>query len=167
MEEMHPSSSQDTSYAGMSFRAPRSSSPVAYLTSTDASPSVALTRDNLNRHCQHSTRVCSNPITSVQMRQDRSEKIRAAIRSLDIDLPKHIVNKMAANFDGMTPMGRYLAEQTVDQGNEESAGGDLSAIKPTNSAHSSTAGNASLGTRRSNGQATVGDQPEARLIDRD
>src|SRR5438477_8431198 len=101
MEEMHPSSFQDAPYAGMSSGATRSSpssSPGVSHTSTDASSTMTLTRKSLTKHRRHSNRLWSNPTTSLQMRQDRSEQIRAAIRSLDVDLPKRVVNKMAASF---------------------------------------------------------------------
>jgi hypothetical protein len=45
----------------------------------------------------------------------------AAIRSLGIDLPEEVMNKVAACFEGMTPMERYVTKTMAPQGERESA----------------------------------------------
>src|SRR5947207_9873471 len=117
MEKMHLGSFQDALYTGLSVGLPGSSSFSAdhdnsgtSNTSKNATSTVNLTRKNLTKHDRNMTRLWSDPMTSLQIRQDRPEKIRAALRSLGVDLPERVVNKVTANFEGMTLMERYIAE---------------------------------------------------------
>ena len=38
----------------------------------------------------------------------RAEALKATLMTLDIELPGHIIMKMASRYDGMMPMDRFL-----------------------------------------------------------
>ena len=80
---------------------------------------MRLTHSNLAKHHNDSACIWNDPALSQQIRQDRSEQLRAAIRDLGIELPERAVNEMATSYDGMTAMERYLAETNRPLGEQE------------------------------------------------
>lgn len=80
---------------------------------------MRLTQNNLAKHHNNSAYLWNNAAVSQQIRQDRSEQLRVAIRDLGIELPERMVNEMATSYDGMTTMERYLAETKRSPGERE------------------------------------------------
>ena len=80
---------------------------------------MRLTQNNLAKHHNNTAYLWNNLAVSQQIRQDRSEQLRAAIRDLGIELPERMVNKMVTSYDGMTTMERYLAETNRPPGEQE------------------------------------------------
>jgi hypothetical protein len=80
---------------------------------------MRLTQNNLAKHHNNSAYLWNNAAVSQQIRQDRSEQLRVAIRDLGIELPERMVNEMATSYDGMTTMERYLAETKRSLGERE------------------------------------------------
>ena len=47
---------------------------------------------------------------AIQKRKDESERVCRDIQTLGVDLPNPIIAKIAASYNGMTPMERFLVE---------------------------------------------------------
>jgi hypothetical protein len=110
---------------------------------------MRLTQNNLAKHHNNSAYLWNNAAVSQQIRQDRSEQLRVAIRDLGIELPERMVNEMATSYDGMTTMERYLAETKRSLGEQENTERHAYVDKQTVAADASwKAGVASSGDTR-------------------
>lgn len=117
---------------------------------------MRLTHNNLAKHHIDSVYLWDDPAVSQQIRQDRSEQLRAAIRGLGIELPERMVNEMATSYDGMTAMERYLAETNRPLGEQENIERHAHVSKQTVAADASwNAGVASSGNGKRDRYLTV------------
>ncbi|OCK78683.1 hypothetical protein K432DRAFT_444448 [Lepidopterella palustris CBS 459.81] len=91
--------------------------PLTSETHTDGTLRQPLTDKNLADYLQYLNGLDNDPVTMVQMRQEQSKKMMDTFKSLGVDLPDNIINKMT-DFDGMGPMDRFLAEIGRRQGRD-------------------------------------------------
>ena len=83
-------------------------SAVSYGMSTNAPSTPALTYQNLTAHDCQLELVWNDPGESFRLRQEASDGMRLAVRSLGVDLPEHIMRKVLQQSDSMRPMERFM-----------------------------------------------------------
>jgi hypothetical protein len=80
-------------------------------------PPIDIVRDNQNEpnSVTHHTKVPkpSNNTFATPEQEKASQDVLEGMRLLSVDLPQQVAAKVATNYAGMTPMGRFLLE-TLD-----------------------------------------------------